>query len=91
MANVKSAEKRNRQNLKRRARHSAVRSSVKTAAAKTAAVIRSDVKAATESLRATTSVLAKAAHRGSIPKTRMARKISRLQKALNKAAGSKSA
>ena len=85
MANVKSAEKRNRQNLKRRERHSAVRSSVKTAAAKTMEVIRKDAKGAVEALRSATSVLAKAAHKGSIPKGRMARKISRLHKARNKA------
>ena len=85
MANVKSAEKRNRQNLKRRARRSAVRASVKTAAAKAMDTIRKDAKGATEALRSATSVLAKAAQKGSIPKGRMARKVSRLHKARNKA------
>lgn len=85
MANVKSAEKRNRQNIKRRERHGATRSSVKTAAAKTMELIRKDAKGATEALRSATSVLAKAAHKGSIPKSRMARKVSRLHKARNKA------
>lgn len=85
MANVKSAEKRNRQNLKRRERRSAARSAVKTAASKTMELIRKDAKGAADALRSATSVLAKAAHKGSIPKGRMARKVSRLQKALNKA------
>ena len=85
MANVKSAEKRNRQNIKRRARHGAVRSAVKTAASKAIDAIRKDAKGAADALRSATSVLAKAAHKGSIPKGRMARKISRLAKARNKA------
>jgi small subunit ribosomal protein S20 len=86
MANVKSAEKRNRQNLKRRARNNAARAKVKTIAQKTMETIRTDAKGAVDALRQATSVLAKAAARGTIPKGRMARKISRLHKARNKAA-----
>ena len=86
MANVKSAEKRNRQNLKRRARNTAARAKVKTMAQKALDAIRTDAKGAVDALREATSVLAKAAARGTIPKGRMARKISRLHKARNKAA-----
>ena len=85
MANVKSAEKRNRQNIRRRARKSAGRAQVKTIAQKTMEIIRTDAKAAVTMLREATSVIAKAAARGTIPKGRMARKISRLHKARNKA------
>jgi small subunit ribosomal protein S20 len=85
MANVKSAEKRNRQNIRRRIRKSAARAQVKTVAQKTMEIIRTNAKGATDALRDATSVLAKAAARGTIPKGRMARKISRLHKARNKA------
>lgn len=85
MANVKSAEKRNRQNIRRRERKSAGRAKVKTIAQKTTELIRTNAKEATDALREATSTLAKAAARGTIPKGRMARKISRLHKARNKA------
>ena len=85
MATHKSAEKRNRQNIKRRERNRATRSSLKTAAQKTLEAIKSDAKAALTVISATTSVLAKAAYRGAIPKGRASRKISRLQKARNRA------
>lgn len=89
MANVKSAEKRNRQNIKRRTRNTAARAKVKTISQKAAEAIRSNAKGATDAIREATSVLAKAAARGTIPKGRMARKISRLMKAQNKASASK--
>lgn len=85
MANVKSAEKRNRQNIRRRERRSAGRAKVKTAAQAAMETIRTNAKGATDAVRAATSVLAKAAARGTIPKGRMARKVSRLMKAQNKA------
>jgi small subunit ribosomal protein S20 len=86
MANVKSAEKRNRQNIKRRERGKANRSAAKTAALKASEAIKTDVKSAAAILRDAVSILAKTAHKGSIPKTRASRKISRLYKAMNKAA-----
>lgn len=85
MANVKQAEKRNRQNIKRREHNRASRSAVKTSAVKAIDAIRKDAKAASSALSETTSVIAKAAHRGAIPKGRASRKISRLHKARNKA------
>lgn len=91
MANVKQAEKRNRQNIKARERNRANRSEVKTAVAKAVEAIRTDAKAAAKVLIETASIIAKGAHKGAIPKGRASRKISRLQKALNKASASKSA
>ncbi len=85
MANVKSAEKRNRQNIKRRERNRGNRSAVKTVVQKTLEVIRKDAKSAAAAIQNAVSVLAKAAHKGSIPKGRMARKVSRIYKARNKA------
>jgi small subunit ribosomal protein S20 len=85
MANHKSAEKRNRQTIKRTVRNKANRSAVKTAAQKAVEAIRKDAKAAAVVISEAASVLAKAARKGSIPKGRAARKISRLQKARNKA------
>lgn len=86
MANVKSAEKRNRQNQKRRARNRATASSVKTATQRAVEAIKKDGKAAISAISQAASVIAKAAHRGGIPKGRASRKISRLMKAKNRAA-----
>ncbi len=85
MANHKSAEKRNRQTIKRTVRNKANRSAVKTAAQKAVEAIRKDAKAAAAVISEAASVLAKAARKGAIPKGRAARKISRMQKARNKA------
>jgi small subunit ribosomal protein S20 len=91
MANVKSAEKRNRQNIKARKRNRANQSAVKTAAATALEAIRKDAKAAIKVMSASASAIAKGAHRGALPKGRASRKISRLQKALNKALAGKTA
>ncbi|MGZ3695205.1 MAG: 30S ribosomal protein S20 [Bdellovibrionota bacterium] len=92
MANVKQAEKRNRQNIKRRERNRANKSIVKNAAAKVMDIIRTDVKSAKKVLVESAAIIAKAAHKGAVPKGRASRKISRLAKAVNKAtATSKSA
>ena len=85
MANHKSAEKRNRQNKKRKKRNVANRSLAKTAAQNALEVIWKDAKGATEQLQKAISLIAKVAHRGSIPKKRASRKISRLYKARNRA------
>ena len=77
---------RSRQNIKRRARNNAARAKVKTVSQKALDAIRANAKGATDVIREATSVLAKAAARGTIPKGRMARKISRIMKAQNKAA-----
>lgn len=88
MANVPSAEKRNRQRLKRRARNlfhlTTTRSSVKrvrTALASGAPA--GDVEA---QLKAAVRLLDKAAQKGVLPKKTAARRVSRLTKAVQAAA-----
>lgn len=85
MADHKSALKRNRQNIKRRAYNLDRRSGAKTAALKAVAAITKDAKGAVHAVTSAISVWAKAANKGSVPKRRAARKQSRLQRALNKA------
>lgn len=86
MANVKSAEKRARQNDKRRERNSALRAKAKTEAKKaltaiTAASSRDEaLKALSEGERA----IQKAASKGVLPKERASRKVSRLALAVSK-------
>jgi small subunit ribosomal protein S20 len=85
MADHKSALKRNRQNIKRRARNVGNRAAAKTAALKAVSAIKTgDAKAAAAALRDAVSIVAKTARKGAIPKTRASRKIARLQKAFNK-------
>lgn len=91
MATHKSAEKRNRQNIKLRERNKGNRSAAKSMAAKAMEEIRKDAKSAIGAITEAVSVLAKTAHKGSIPKRRAARKTSRLMKARNKALGTSSA
>jgi small subunit ribosomal protein S20 len=91
MATHKSAEKRNRQNIKLRERNRGNRSAVKTAATKALEAIKKDAKSAAKVLSAAASALGKAARKGSIPKGRASRKISRLTKARNKALASTNA
>lgn len=86
MANVKSAEKRARQNDKRRERNSALRTQAKTETKKALAAIEKagsladGLKALSEGEKA----LRKAATKGVIPAERASRKISRMAAVLNK-------
>lgn len=85
MANTRSAEKRNRQAQKRRARNVAVRTSVKTAVKKVReAVARGDGDSAKKALLEATSTLDRAASKGVLPKNTASRKIGRLAKAVGK-------
>ena len=84
MANHKSAEKRNRQSIRRKERNRANRATVKSATQNALEAIRKDAKAAVEVISASTSTIAKAARKGAIPKGRMARKVSRIQKMRNR-------
>lgn len=87
MANTRSAEKRNRQAEKRRARNVAVRTHVKTAVKKVReAVARGDGDAAKKAFIDASSTLDRAASKGVLPKNAASRKIGRLAKALNKTA-----
>lgn len=79
MANHPSAEKRNRQRVKRTLRNRAVRSAVRTQIKEVhAAIAAKDPKAAREALLETTVALDKAASKGAIPREAASRKVSRL-------------
>ena len=85
MATHKSAIKRNRQNIKHREHNRAIRSEAKTLAQEAVVSFAKDKNAAKELLRKAVSRIASAARKGALPKTRAARKISRLQKRFNQA------
>ncbi|MGV3624239.1 MAG: 30S ribosomal protein S20 [Archangium sp.] len=79
MANTKSAQKRNRQAIKRNARNSAVKSNVKNAIKAAREAISSGDKAkGGTALAAATSALAKAATKGVLHAKNSARRIGRL-------------
>jgi small subunit ribosomal protein S20 len=83
MANTKSAEKRNRQSLKRRARNTKVRTGVKNTLKQAREAISSaDPKAAAEALRNAARTLQKAATKGVLHPRNAARRIARLSHAL---------
>ncbi|RKH26557.1 30S ribosomal protein S20 [Corallococcus sicarius] len=85
MANTKSAEKRYRQSLKRRARNVNVRSSVKDAVKSAREAIASkDGTKTTDALKAASKTLNKAASKGVLHKRTASRRISRLAKAAAK-------
>jgi len=86
LATHKSAEKRDRQDVKRLERNRAVKASVKTAIRAARETIgASDGEKAAASLATVIPVIAKAAARGTIHKNNAARKISRLTKLANAA------
>ncbi|RMG61433.1 MAG: 30S ribosomal protein S20 [Deltaproteobacteria bacterium] len=86
MANIKSAIKRHKQSLKRRARNRAVRSRVKTFI-KTfrRALEEGDLQKAKELFPVVMKEVHKAASKGVIHKNNAARKISRLARLIEKA------
>lgn len=85
MATHKSAEKRARQTVKLQAKNRARKSRVHTATRKIdEAVAKKDYKAALEALRAAQPEIARAAGKGTIPKKRAARKMSRLSARVKK-------
>jgi small subunit ribosomal protein S20 len=86
LANTRSAEKRNRQSQKRRARNVQVRTGLKSAVKKAReAVTGADPAAAKEAVQVALRTLDKAASKGVIHKNAAARRIGRLAKALAKA------
>jgi small subunit ribosomal protein S20 len=87
LANTKSAEKRHRQSQKRRARNVTVRTNVKEAVkAAREAIASKDAAKSTDSLKAASKSLNKAASKGVLHKRTAARRISRLAKAAAKKA-----
>lgn len=86
MANTKSAEKRNRQAEKRRARNTSVRTAVKTAVKKAREALASkDPSRIQEAVKAAARTLDKAASKGVLHKRNAARRIARLHSATPKA------
>jgi small subunit ribosomal protein S20 len=79
MANTRSAEKRNRQSLKRRARNASVRTGVRNVIKEAREAITSgDPKRVQEALRVATRSLHKAASKGVLHPRNVARRIARL-------------
>lgn len=90
MANHKSAAKRYRQSEKRRLQNRAARSALRTTIKKARADVQAGAANATEgSVKAAVQALAKAGGKGLMHKKTVARRISRLMKAANKAAAQK--
>lgn len=87
MANIKSAKKRILVAQTRADRNKAIRSGVKTAIKKVYAAIESgDKAAATAELASATKVIEMAASKGVYHKNNVARKVSRISKAVNEMA-----
>ncbi len=85
MANIRSAEKRNRQAQKRRLRNIQVRTGVKNAVKKAReALEKGDLAAAKQALQVATQTLGKAASKGIVHANNASRRISRLNSALAK-------
>ena len=85
MANVASAEKRNRQRIKRRARNQFHLSTMRTHVKRVRTAIEAKDGKAAELLEDGRAVIDKAASKGVIDKKAASRKISRLTQALNRA------
>ncbi len=86
MANIKSAKKRARQNLKRRARNRYYKTTARTYIKKARALIAAgEFEQAEEVVRLAEKALDKAAQKGIIHKNNAARRKSRLQIYLNRA------
>ena len=87
MATHKSAKKRARQDIKRRARNRQVKSRVRGAIKNFREVVAGDDTAnAVDALRAAESILRRAVTKGVIPRKQASRRISRLSKARNRQA-----
>ena len=85
MANVPSAEKRNRQRIKRRARNQFHLTTMRTHVKRVRTAIEAKDGKAAELLKTAVALIDKAASKGVIAKKAAARKISRLTQALNRA------
>lgn len=87
MANTASAEKRNRQALKRRSRNVQVRTGVKSAVKRVRELLaKGDAAAAKQALLAAEKAIGKASSKGVVHRNAAARRISRLARAVAQAA-----
>jgi small subunit ribosomal protein S20 len=84
MANHPSAEKRNRQRVKRTLRNKGITSAVRTTLKKARSAIASGDKAAAEKVREAVSALSKAASKGALHKKAASRTTARIRGALHK-------
>jgi len=89
LANIESAKKRNRQNVKRRIRNRDLRSRARTQVKVARQAVLADAKTAEPTVRKAASELDRAAVKGVLHKRNAARRKSRLMKALAKAQKSK--
>ena len=90
MANTRSAEKRNRQTQKRRARNQGVRTRVKSAVKKVRETLeRGELAAAQQAFLEAARVIDQASSKGVVHRNTASRKIARLAKAVAKAAPAK--
>ncbi len=85
MANVASAEKRNRQRIKRRARNQFHLTTMRTMVKRARKAIEAKDGKAAELLKSAVAVIDKAAQKGVIDKKAASRKISRLTLAVRRA------
>lgn len=86
MANIKSAQKRWRQNIKRRSRNRMVRSATRSYVKKARGAIEDgETQESVEAVREAISALDRAAAKGVIHRNNAARRKSRLMQQLNKA------
>jgi len=84
VANTRSAQKRDRQSIKRRARNLSIRNAVKTAIKKAReAVSGSDPAKAQEAVRAATRMIDRAATRGVVHARNASRRVARLAASLS--------
>lgn len=90
MARIKSAIKRHKQSLKRRARNRHVRSSVKSAIKEVrSALEKTNADETGKVLSRAVAVLSRAGSKGVLHKKNVARKVSRLSRAVHKATASR--
>jgi small subunit ribosomal protein S20 len=88
VANHPSAQKRNRQRIKRTLRNRSIKSAVRThMKAVRAAIEAKDPKAAKEALAQATVAIDQAASKGALPKESASRKVSRLSSQVHKLGG----
>ena len=88
MANHPSAEKRNRQRIKRTARNRAIKGAVRTHMKTVrAAIDAKDPKAAKDALAAATVAIDRAASKGAVPRKTASRRVSRLAAQVHKLGG----
>jgi small subunit ribosomal protein S20 len=84
VANTRSAQKRNRQSVKRRARNLSIRNAVKTAVKKAREAVASKAPNAKDAVNHAKRMLDRAATRGVVHARNASRRVSRLAASLTK-------